>query len=409
MPLHGGIQYDTMYRMKAKKRLLRDTSGSYFLFGPRGTGKTTWLESQFPDAVRISLLDATVKRDLRAYPERLREYIGPLSSGKTVIVDEIQRAPGLLETIHAMMDSRSGIRFIMTGSSSRKLKRNASADLLAGRALRRMCHPFIAAELGDDFNLSDALRFGMIPLVRYPENGRSEDVLKTYLDLYLEEEIATEGVIRNLDSFSRFLKIASFSHGSVLSASAIAREAGVKRSTIDSYFDILEEMLVASRLPVFDKRAKRQLIGHDKFYFFDAGVFRSLRPKGPLDNPNEIDGACLEGLVHQHLRAWNDYRDNPCELYFWRTKNGVEVDFVLYGESEFLAIEVKNSVHAERRDASALEAFVSDYPEAKAVLLYRGERTIHVSPHVNAVPVEEFLRGLDPSKDTGDLCDTPTS
>ena len=382
-----------------KRRLIKDSAGSYFLFGPRGTGKTTWLEEHFPDAVRISLLDSAVKRDLRAFPERLAEYIGPVSEGKTVIIDEIQRAPGLLEVIHALMDKRHGLRFIMTGSSARKLKRNASADLLGGRAVKRTCHPFLAAEMGDDFNLQDALRLGMIPLVRYPVAAKSEDVLKTYLDLYLEEEITTEGVIRNLDSFSRFLKVASFSHGSVLSVSGIAREAGIKRSTLDSYFDILEEMLVASRLPVFNKRAKRQLIGHDKFYFFDTGIFRSLRPKGPLDNPNEIDGGCLEGLVYQHLRAWNDYLDAPNELYFWRTKNGVEVDFVIYGESTFVALEVKNSTHAERSDAASLESFISDYPQAKGFLLYRGERAMQVSQHVMAIPVEQFLKNLVPGRD----------
>lgn len=388
-----------MFVAMLKKRLMKDTAGSYFLFGPRGTGKTTWLEERFPDAVRISLLDSAVKRDLRAFPERLAEYIGPVVEGKTVIIDEIQRAPGLLEVVHALMDKRSGFRFIMTGSSARKLKRNASADLLGGRAVKRTCHPFLAAEMGDDFNLQDALQLGMIPLVRYPVGAKSEDVLRTYLDLYLEEEITTEGVIRNLESFSRFLKVASFSHGSVLSVSGIAREAGIKRSTLDSYFDILEEMLVASRLPVFNKRAKRQLIGHDKFYFFDAGVFRSLRPKGPLDNPNEIDGVCLEGLVHQHLRAWNDYLDVPNELYFWRTKNGVEVDFVIYGESTFLALEVKNSTYAERSDAASLESFILDYPEAKGILLYRGERTMQVSQHVSAIPVEQFLMNLVPGRD----------
>ncbi len=309
--------------------MLKDVPGSYFLFGPRGTGKTTWLEDCFPNALRISMLDSVLRRELRAFPERLKNYIGLDTQNKTVIIDEIQRAPGLLDIIHDLMDKRRNLRFIMTGSSARKLKRNASADLLAGRAVKRLCHPFLAAEMGDDFHLGDALNYGMIPLVRYPQSGSSQGILKAYLDLYLEEEIATEGIIRNLDSFSRFLQVASFSHGSVLSISSIAREAGIKRSTLDGYFDILEEMMIASRLPVFTRRAKRQLIGHDKFYFFDTGVFRVLRPKGPLDNPNEIDGACLEGLVYQHLRAWNDYLDEPNELFFWRTKSGLEVDFII--------------------------------------------------------------------------------
>ena len=378
------------------KRQLKDAKGSYFLFGPRGTGKTTWLAENIPDAIMISLLDPVAKRELRAYPERLAAYIGNKAQGKTVIIDEIQRAPELLSVVHSLMDEGRDLKFVLTGSSARKLKRNASADLLAGRAVKRMCHPFLASEMGDDFSLESALRLGMIPLVRYPQNATSEDVLKTYLDLYLEEEVTTEGVVRNLDSFSRFLQVASFSHGSVLSASAVARESGVKRSTIDSYFDILEEMLIATRLPVFSRRAKRQLIGHDKFYFFDTGVFRSLRPKGPLDNPNEIDGVCLEGLVYQHLRAWNDYYDETNSLYFWRTKNGVEVDFIVYGERTFLAVEVKNSVHAERRDAMSLEAFVSDYPEAKALLLYRGSHTLQLTRNVVCMNVESFLRSLSP-------------
>ena len=381
-----------------KKRMLKDVAGSYFLFGPRGTGKTTWLEEHFPDALRISLLDSALRRELRAFPERLGNYIGFSAKDMTIIIDEIQRAPGLLDVIHDLMDKRRNLRFIMTGSSARKLKRNASADLLAGRAIKRLCHPFLAMEMGEDFHLDEALRFGMIPLVRYPEHASSQEVLKSYLDLYLEEEISTEGAIRNLDSFSRFLQVASFSHGSVLSVSAIAREAGIKRSTLDAYFDILEEMMIATRLPVFTRRAKRQLIGHDKFYFFDTGVFRTLRPKGPLDNPSEIDGVCLEGLVYQNLRAWNDYLDTPNELFFWRTKNGVEVDFVVYGENEFMALEVKNASHAERLDASSLEAFISDYPEARGCLLYRGNRKLQLTPHVTAIPVESFLMELTPEQ-----------
>ncbi len=378
-----------------RKRAMKDRPGSYFLFGPRGTGKTTWLKEQFPDAVTITLLASDIRRELRTYPERLENYLSGVNEGSTVVIDEIQRAPGLLDIVHNLMDARRKIRFVMTGSSARKLRRNAGTDLLGGRAARRMCHPFIASEMGGDFKLDEALKYGMIPLVRYPESGTPDEILKTYLSLYLEEEIAAEGIVRNLDSFARFLQVASFSHASVLSASTIARESGVKRSTIDAYFDILEDMLVTARLPVFTRRAKRQLVGHDKFYFFDCGVFRSLRPRGPLDNPNEIDGACLEGLVFQHLRAWNDYKDNPSQLYYWRTKNGVEVDFVIYGESTFKAIEVKNSSYAEKKDASGLEAFHTDYPEAQTMLLYRGSRRVKLTENVDAIPVEEFLLSLE--------------
>ncbi len=380
--------------MKRLKRVLPDIDGSYFLFGPRGTGKSTWLEEHFPKAHIISLLDPATRRELRAYPERLKNYIHAKPNKRTVVIDEIQRAPEVLDVVHQLMDNENGYRFIMTGSSARKLKRNANADLLGGRAAKRMCHPFLARELGEAFCLEDALRYGMLPLVRFPKSGSSENILKTYLDLYIEEELITEGVIRKVDSFFRFLEIASFSHGSVLSASEIAREAGVKRSTVDTYFEILEEMLIVSRLPVFSKRAKRQLIGHDKIYFFDAGVFRALRPHGPLDRATEIEGACLEGLVYQQIRAWNDYLSEPNQLYFWRTKSGVEVDFVIYGENVFRAIEVKNATRADRSDASGLEAFHQDYPEAELTLLYRGERAMKLTENVTAVPVTEFLLSL---------------
>ncbi len=376
------------------KRLLKDTEGSYFLFGPRGTGKSTWLEEIFPKAQTISLLDPSIRRELRAFPERLRNYVHAGLPEQTIVIDEIQRAPALLDVVHQLLESNLDCRFILTGSSARKLKRNVDADLLGGRAAKRMCHPFLAREMGRDFNLDDALRLGMIPLVRYPKRGSPETVLRTYLDLYIEEELITEGVIRKVEPFLRFLEVASFSHASVLSASAVAREAEVKRSTVDTYFDMLEEMLIISRLPVFTKRAKRQLVGHDKIYFFDAGVFRTLRPKGPLDCASEIEGACLEGLVYQQLRAWNDYLDEPNRLYFWRTRSGSEVDFVVYGQNTFKAIEVKNAAKVYRADASGLEAFHADYPEAELVLLYRGERRMRVTDNVVAVPVQDFLCAL---------------
>lgn len=295
------------------------------------------------------------------------------------------------------MDEKRGYRFILTGSSARKLKRNASADLLGGRAVLRYCHPFMASELGDEFSLDRALQVGMIPLVLNSPPETPESILATYLDLYLQEEVTSEGVIRNLDAFARFLEAASFSHGQLLSASDVAREAGVKRSTVDGYFKILEDMLITRHLPVFTKRARRNLVGHDKYYFFDAGVFRALRPKGPLDRPSEIDGACLEGLVFQHLTAWNDYSGGENQLFFWRTKAGVEVDFVIYGPTAFHAIEIKNSDKATRHDAAGLESSNADYPEATCTLLYRGSDTLKISEHCKALPVEQFLRELKPN------------
>ena len=384
--------------MKSIQRTISAAKGSFFLFGPRGTGKSVWLKSKFPNALTISLLNVTKRREMRANPQLLRALVEGAGEVKDIVIDEIQRAPELLDVVHALMDEKHGYRFILTGSSARKLKRNASADLLGGRAVLRYCHPFMASELGDEFSLDRALQVGMIPLVLNSPPETPESILSTYLDLYLQEEVTSEGVVRNLDAFARFLEAASFSHGQLLSASDIAREANVKRSTVDGYFKILEDMLITQHLPVFIKRAKRNLVGHDKYYFFDAGVFRALRPKGPLDRPSEIDGACLEGLVFQHLTAWNDYGGSKNQLFFWRTKAGVEVDFVVYGPDSFHAIEVKNANKVTRRDAAGLESFHDDYPEATCTLLYRGTDALKISEHCTALPVAQFLRQVIPNK-----------
>ena len=387
-------EYVIMHTMK--QRTIGFPKGSFFLFGPRGTGKTVWLGQQFPEALTVNLLEADVRRALTAHPEKLADIVAANADKSTYIIDEIQRVPVLLDTIHDLIEKNRDKRFILTGSSARKLKRAQNADLLGGRAVKCMCHPFLASEMGSDFNLSDALQLGMLPLVRYPIAQEPQDVLRTYLDLYLQEEVVNEGIIRNLDVFSRFLETASFSHGSVLSASEIAREAGVKRSTVDSYFQILEEMLVSTKIPVFTKRAKRELIAHSKFYFFDAGVYRTLRPKGPLDRPEEIDGMALEGLVLQHLRAWLDYSGERNALYFWRTRSGVEVDFIIYTPREFVAIEVKNAAKVKSSDLAGLKAFRQDYPECRTVILYRGRQQMVVDG-ILTVPVERFLKEIVPN------------
>lgn len=383
--------------METKSRAILGFGRSFFLFGPRGTGKTTWLKESYPEAVVVNLLVPAVRRSFEARPERLAEIVSGHPAADTFVIDEVQRVPALLDIVHKLLDENPGVKFVLTGSSARKLKRSENADLLGGRAVQRFCHPFLACEMGGDFSLARALRQGMIPLVvRQPEEDAS-DILQTYIDLYVQEEVTTEGIIRNLGAFARFLEAASFSHGSVLSASEVARECGVKRSTVDGYFAILNDMLLTARLPVFSKRAKRALISHEKFYFFDAGVFRAIRPAGPLDRPSEIDGAALEGLVFQHLKAWNDYSGNPDFLGYWRTKAGVEVDFVLYGERDFAAIEVKNADVLHPADFSGLKAFRQDYPEARPVLLYRGD-TQFLRDGILVVPVENFLRALVPGR-----------
>ncbi len=364
---------------------------SFFLFGPRGTGKSTFVKSLLtPDMLYVDFLDPDTFRTFSAYPETLLKTVRALNPS-TVIIDEVQKVPQVLDAVHKTMEE-TGTRFILTGSGARKLKKTG-ADLLGGRALYCRMHPFTAGELGEAFSLEKALVTGLIPVVeRSPDPSKT---LSAYVNLYLHEEIKAEGLVRNLGSFTRFLEIISFSHGSVLNVSNLARECQTGRNIITGYLDILEDLLLGYRLPVFAQRAKRKTASHPKFYLFDNGLYRRLRQRGPLDTESELAGPALEGLVGQHLRAFIDFALDDTNLYFWRTLAGNEVDFVLYGGNTFMAIEVKNAKTLNPADLKGLTAFGEDYPEAGLLLLYRGTNAMKHN-NILVLPVDVFLR--DPGK-----------
>lgn len=374
-------------------RLCRIPDQSCFLLGPRGTGKTTWLRRELPHALFLDLLEPALHRSLSARPERLRELLAGSPGKDTVVVDEIQRIPQLLTVVHAILEEASPPRFVLTGSSARKLRRGG-VDLLGGRAVHRTMHPFMAAEL-PEFDLDRALRVGMLPLVAGADDPA--DVLDAYASLYLDQEVRVEGITRDMGAFNRFLEAVSFSHASQLNVSAVARECEIERKVVTGYLGILEDLLLSFRLPVFRRRAKRVTVAHEKLYLFDAGVFRSLRPKGPLDRPEEMEGQALEGLVAQHLRAWAAYSRQPVKLYFWRTRAGSEVDFVAYGEPGLQAFEVKNARKVYSTDLRALRAFRDDYPEAEAAVLYRGPDRLRIDD-IWCLPVQDFLRRVEPDR-----------
>lgn len=380
--------------MALVKRFRSLPKGSFFLFGPRGTGKTTWLRQVLPEALVVNLLEPETYREMSARPERLRELVLGNRDRTDVVVDEVQRVPELLHVVHDLVERRGAPRFVLTGSSARKLRRGG-VDLLAGRALVRTLHPFLAAEL-KRFDLDRSLERGLVPLVvSAREPG---ETLAAYVTAYLEQEVKAEGLVRNIGSFARFLEVVSFSHGSVLNVSAVARECAVNRKSVEGFLEILEDLLVAYRVPVFTRRARRQTGAHPKFFLFDAGVFRSLRPRGPLDRPQEIDGAALEGMVAQHLRAWIAYSSGDLSLFYWRTRSGVEVDFVVYGAGGFWAFEVKNSGRVRPEDIRGLRTFAADYPGSRQLLLYRGAERLEVGG-IRCVPVKAFLAGLRPDAD----------
>ena len=366
---------------------------AFFLFGPRGTGKSSWIRHTLPEALVVDLLKPDVFREMSARPERLAQLVLANRGRAPIVIDEVQRVPELLNVVHDLIESHSGLSFVLTGSSARKLRRGG-VDLLAGRAVYRTLHPFMAAEL-TGFELDSALVDGLLPVV--VAAPRPADVADAYATLYLEEEVRLEGWTRKIGDFARFLEAVSFSHAAVLNVSNVARECQIERKTVAGYIEILEDLLLSFRLPVFTRRAQRQTSAHPKFYLFDAGVYRSLRPKGPLDRAEEIDGSAFEGLVAQHLRSWIAYSGSDCELFYWRTRAGLEVDFVVYGQDGFWAIEVKNTAAVRSQDLRALRSFREDYPGCELVFLYRGKERLLIDD-VLCVPGDEFLRSMRPDR-----------
>ena len=370
-------------------RLLKPPQAkSFFVFGPRGTGKTTWVRAVFPNAVYLDLLEAELFNDLLANPQRLENFI-PKGWKGWIIIDEVQKVPDLLNEIHRLIENKK-YTFILTGSSARALRRKGH-NLLAGRALTYTFFPLTALELGQDFDLDYSLRYGQLPSV-YVE-AEPKKYLESYVKTYLEQEIRQEGLTRNLGAFSRFLEAASFSQGNVLNITAVARECAVERKVVEQYFTILEDLLIASRVPVFTKKAKRRMVRHPKFYFFDVGVYRTIRPKGPLDQPEDIDGAALETLIFQELQAQNTLLNLGYTLYYWRTSNNVEVDFVLYGPKGLHAFEVKRTGKVRPEMLKGLKAFQQDYPVANTYFVYGGKRRMQ-QDGVDILPFDVVLKTL---------------
>ncbi|MCP5509338.1 MAG: ATP-binding protein [Chlamydiales bacterium] len=361
---------------------------SFFLFGPRGTGKTHWVKSAFPNAIYIDLLEESTFQSFLKSSSLLDKMI-PDGFDDWIIIDEVQKVPQILNEVHRLIEFKDYC-FILTGSSTRTLRKKG-VNLLAGRALLRTMHPLCAQELGSDFTLDRSLKYGHLPSV-FSESDPS-DYLKAYIGVYLKEEVMQEGLTRKLDAFAKALEILSFSQGSMINHSEIAREIGVDRRLVTGYIDVMVDLLLAVRLPIFSRRAKRKLITNFKFYFFDVGVYRSLRPTGPFDQVADLEGAALETLFFQELRAVNDYYGLNYSLYFWRTQSKLEVDFILYGERGFFAFEIKRSKNICSKDLKALNEFIKDYPEVKAFIVYGGDRKLYFGK-ITALPFVEAIQTL---------------
>ena len=371
---------------------------TFFLWGPRQAGKTTLLRQSYPDARWVDLLKSDEFRRYSVNPELLRQEIeadGP-DPTRQVVIDEVQKVPALLDEVHWLMENR-GLSFGLCGSSARKVRRGA-ANLLGGRAVRLELRGLTAGELGDDFDLPRMLNHGYLP--RIYGASRPRRLLDAYVADYLREEVAAEGLVRNLPAFSGFLDAAALSDGEAVNVSNIARECGVSSPTAKSYFGILEDTLLGRWLPAYRRRRKRRLAAAPKFYFADVGVVNRLARRGEVVPGSELYGKAFENWVHHELSAFVGYREVDDELSYWRLPSGIEVDFVL-GDVR-LAIEAKASARVDRNHLKGLRSIAQEYPETgRRVVVCLEPRARRTDDGIDILPAETFVRRLW----SGDLLD----
>ena len=373
---------------------------TFFLWGQRQAGKTTLLRQSYPDARWVDLLKSDDFRRYSANPEFLRQEIeadGP-DPARQVVIDEVQKVPALLDEVHWMMEHR-GLSFALCGSSARKVRRGA-ANLLGGRAVRLELRGLTAGELGGDFDLRRMLNHGYLP--RIYGASRPRRLLDAYVADYLREEVAAEGLVRNLPAFSGFLDAAALSDGEMVNVTNVARECGVSAPTARDYFEILVDTLLGRWLPAYRRRRKRRLTAAPKFYFADVGVVNRLARRGALEPRSELFGKAFENWVHHELRAFIDYREIDDDLSYWRLPSGIEVDFVL-GDLR-LAVEAKAAARITSAHLKGLRAVAQEYPETGArVVVCLEPRARRTDDGIDILPAGTFVRRLWRGELTGNV------
>lgn len=358
---------------------------TFFLWGPRQTGKTTLLRSAYPRAVWIDLLRPEEYRRYLENPEFLRQEIPPQGSPPFVVIDEVQKLPALLDEVHRLHESRS-VRFALCGSSARKVRRGGS-NLLGGRALRYELCGLTSAELGPEWDLVRMLNHGYLPRIYLSQKPRK--LLDAYVSDYLKEEIAAEGFVRRLPVFAGFLRAASFSDGDRVNFSNIARECGITSQTVRAHFEILTDTLLGKWLPAYTRRPRRRVISASKFYFSDVGVVNFLARRGRLEPGSELFGKAFENWCHHELAAYNAYSDSFAELSYWRLASGIEVDFVV--DDMRVAIEAKAAKKVTSTHLKGLRHIRQDHPELTRRLLVCRESKRRVTPDgIEILPAADF-------------------
>jgi predicted AAA+ superfamily ATPase len=374
-------------------RLLEAPKSSFFLFGVRGSGKSTWVKRLKQSFLEINLLQEDLYQRYMTDPALFRGVLNRAPKGSWVFVDEIQRIPGLLNEVHLAIEERK-LKFILSGSSARKLKRGG-ANLLAGRALVKNIFPLLPEEIGAAFDLEDALQFGTIPLIYTSDPSERKDRLKAYVQTYLKEEIQAEALVRNLAGFMRFLPVAALFHGQTINVSNLARDCGVERTTVAGYLQILQDTLITFQLSPFESKLRVKERKHPKLFWVDPGMVRAARGDyGPL--ATEERGALFEGWVAQTLRSYQDYRGNWDEMFYWSPteSKGVEVDFVLKAGKRLTAIEAKSGTRIRPDWFKGLQA-IGEHPNVKRrVLVFGGRESLRTPDGIDVLCVADFLSEL---------------
>lgn len=379
---------------KRQLQLPRSGSETFFLWGPRQTGKTTLLQEAYRDALWIDLLKADQYRRYMQNPELLRGELSARPAIHRVVIDEVQKVPPLLDEVQWLHDNR-GIQFALCGSSARKVKRGR-ANLLGGRAMRYELHGLTAREIGEDFNVTRMLNQGYLP--RMYQSDRPNRLLNAYIADYLKEEVAAEGFVRNLPVYSEFLNIAALSDTQLVNFSTIARDCGVSSHTIQGYFQILEDTLLGRWLPAYTKRPKRRVIAAPKFYFADVGVVNFLARRGELQPGSELYGKAFENWIFHELCASNAYREAFARLSYWRLASGIEVDFIVNDMQ--VAIEAKATKKITLDHLKGLRALAHDHPQIKHRVIVCLESTARrTDDGILILPAGEFCDRLS----SGDL------
>ena len=364
-------------------------SETFFLWGPRQAGKTSLLKMVFPDVPWIDLLKTEEFRRYTEYPERLREEIAADKDVSFIVIDEVQKVPELLNEVHWLIENRQ-IHFALCGSSARKVKRG-HANLLGGRAVRHELRGLVSTEIGSHLDLNRLLNNGYLP--RHYLSNSPKRLLNAYVADYLKEEIAAEGLVRQLPAFSHFLNIAALSDTEFVNNSNIARECGVSSHTVRSYFEILVDTLQGRWLPAYRKRIKRRLIHASKFYFSDVGVVNFLAKRNHIEQGSTNYGKAFENWLFHELSAYNAYRERFAELSYWRLPSGVEVDFII-NDME-VAIEAKATSKITTDHLKGIRNLKAEHPTVKQCIIVCHEQKQRVtSDHILICPAHAFIEKL---------------